>query len=79
MSVPKKPTLSPDMGWPHISKDPSRGYVEYDPILRIRYPDGKEVKKKGEHGLMDIRAEIARTAYETGMLDNPLIKEILRR
>ncbi len=67
--------MSPQMGRPHISKDPSRGYVEYDPIVRMK--DGSVLR--GEHGLMDIRAEVGRAAYDAGMLDNPVIRSILRK
>jgi len=67
--------FTPDMGWPHVSRDSSRGYVEYDPILRL----SNDKKIEGEHGLMDIRAEVARSAYSAGMLDTPLIREILKK
>lgn len=61
-------------GYPHISKDPARGYVERDPVLDV----GNGVKLPGEHGLMDIRAEVARAAYDAGMLANPVIQGILK-
>ena len=58
----------------HISKDPKRGYVEYDPYIELF--NGKKIP--GKHGIMEIRTEIAREAYAAGMLDNPAIKEFLR-
>ena len=58
----------------HISKDPKRGYIEYDPYVELS--TGK--KKHFKHGIMDIRAEIAREAYSSGMLDNSAIKDFLK-
>ena len=58
----------------HISKDPSRGYVEYDPY--VEFSTGK--KKHFKHGIMDIRAEVGISANNSGMLDNFVIKEILK-
>ena len=71
MSDPTR--LSPDLQWPHISNDPGRGYVEHDPIVRLS--DGRI--ERGQHGLMNVRAEIARTAYDAGLLDTPVVKSIL--
>ena len=68
-----RPKISPDLGWPHVS---TRGYVEYDPF--VRGTTGK-VLKTGEHGLIDLRAEIAVTAYDSGMLQNPIIQDILKK
>lgn len=58
----------------HISKDKNRGYIEYDPYLELS--NGK--KLHGKHGLMEIRAEIAREACDAGMINNPAIKDFLR-
>lgn len=73
-SMPR-PTISPDLQRPHVSRDPMRGYVEHDPIVRVG-PRGIE---RGQHGLMDIRAEIARTAHDAGMIDDQIIRDILKR
>jgi len=59
----------------HTSNDPSRGYVEYDPYIKLS--DGKKVK--GQHGIMDIPSEVARSAYDKGMLNNPIIKDIIKK
>lgn len=67
--------LSPDLGYPHISKDPNRGYIENDPILRVG--GGKNLS--GEHGLMDINAEVGRTAYNAGMIDSPIITGFFKK
>lgn len=64
-----------NLGRPHISKDPSRGYVEYDSYVELK--DGSKIH--GRHGIMDINAEIARTAYDKGMLNNQFIRDILKR
>ncbi|MBI2004204.1 hypothetical protein HYS72_01945 [Candidatus Pacearchaeota archaeon] len=58
----------------HISKDSKRGYIEYDPY--VEFSTGE--KKHFKHGIMDIRTEIAREAYSSGMLDNPAIKDFLK-
>lgn len=60
-------------GYPHVSNDPQRGYVERDPVLELNTGQ----KLHGEHGVIDIRAEVARCAYDAGMLDNPVIQQIL--
>ena len=65
--------LSPDLGFPHISRDPDRGYIENDPILRL--PNGKVLH--GQHGLMDIRAEITSAGHGAGVLDSPLLRDII--
>lgn len=59
----------------HISREPGRGYVENDPVLEL--DNGKKVHF--EHGIMDIRTEIARTAYDAGLLNSPLIREMLKK
>ena len=65
--------MSPDLGYAHISHDPNRGYIENDPILRLPNRDIMH----GQHGLMNVRAEIARAGYDSGMLDNPTLIDIL--
>ena len=67
-------SINPQTGRPHVSKDPSRGYVEYDPYVELSH--GKKVH--GEHGIMDLRAEVARSAHEANMMDNQIIKDILK-
>lgn len=69
-----RPRISPELGWPHVSDHAPRGYVEYDPIVRI---SNERKPLTGAHGLMDIRAEITRTAYDAGVLDTPLFRKIL--
>ena len=71
-----RPKISPELGSPHVSDEVSRGYIEYDPF--VRGTTGK-VLKTGEHGLIDLRAEIAVTAYDSGMLQNPIIQDILKK
>ena len=68
--------MSVDLGKPHTSTDPDRGYIEYDPILRGSH--GQKIGT-GEHGLIDIKAEIATQAYLNGMLDNLVIRSILKK
>ncbi|MBN4081226.1 hypothetical protein JYT44_02555 [Caldithrix abyssi] len=69
-----KLTFSVDLGLPHTSNDPSRGYIEYDPIVRLS--NGNKIH--GEHGLIDLKAEIANSAFDAGMLGNPVIRDILK-
>ncbi len=61
-------------GKAHISEDPNRGYIEYDPYIELS--DGKKIH--GKHGLINLRAEIADSAYNAGMIKNPAIKEFLK-
>lgn len=63
------------MGRPHLSKAKNRGYVEYDPYIEMR----DRTKQRGQHGLMDIRAEVARSAYDVGMLNDPIIQTIVKK
>ena len=63
------------VGYLHRSKDPNRGYLENDPYIELA--NGK--KMHGEHGLFDLRANVAVSAYEAGMLDNPIIREVLKK
>ena len=58
----------------HISKDKSRGYIEFDPYLELS--NGR--KLHGKHGIMNIPAEVTKSAYEANMLDNIVIKDILK-
>lgn len=60
-------------GNPHRSEVLSRGYVERDPIIKLA--DGTKIP--GQHGIMDVRAEIACESYEAGMLNTKVVKDIL--
>jgi hypothetical protein len=64
-------------GSQHQSKDPDRGYIETDPVLEVA-KDGKKEILRGEHGIMDIKAEVANAAYKAGTIENPTIKQILQ-
>jgi hypothetical protein len=44
-----------------------------DPILRL--PNGDVLH--GRHELMNIRAEITNAGYGAGMLDSPLLRDII--
>jgi len=73
-SIPSHAGLSPSLGLPHISQDPQRQYIEYDPYMQLG--NGKTIP--GRHGLISLRAEIGRAAYDSGMLDNPFVRELLK-
>lgn len=75
MKVKGGKMMDPKFGYPLISKDAERGYVEYDPYVELS--NGKILH--GGHGLMDIRAEIARSAYDANILNNPLIRTIIKK
>lgn len=64
--------MDPKLGNLHQHKNGSFGY---DPYVNLK--NGK--RKHGDHGLIDIRTEIAQSAYNAGMLNNPLIKDILKK
>lgn len=73
----RKVSLNPTLGEPHISRDPSRGYIEYDPHIEIRRHGVIREVLPGQHGLMDVRAEIGVALYEAGMLFTPFARKIL--
>jgi hypothetical protein len=62
-------------GFLHVSKDVNRGFVENDPVLEL---DNRK-KEHFEHGIYDVRSNVARAAYDAGMLNLPLIQEIIKK